>query len=61
MLSCKDISKLLSDRLDRRLGLMQRLQLRMHLLMCSGCARVERHLGFLREAFSGLVKPSDRD
>lgn len=61
MLSCKDVSKLLSDRLDRRLGLMERVRLRMHLLMCSGCSRVERHLGFLREAFSGLVKPSDRE
>lgn len=60
MLSCKDISKLLSDRLDRELGFMERVRLRMHLAMCTGCSRVERQLGFLREALSGLVKPPQR-
>jgi hypothetical protein len=61
MLSCKDVSKLLSDRLDRQLGLMERVRLRIHLVMCTGCSRVERQLGFLREAFSGFVKPTDRE
>jgi hypothetical protein len=59
MLSCKDISNLLSDRLDRKLSLMERVRLRMHLAMCTGCSRVERQLDFLREALSGLVKPPD--
>ena len=61
MLSCKDVSKLLSDRLDRQLGLMERVRLRMHLVMCTGCSRVERQPGFLREAFPGFVKPTDRE
>jgi predicted anti-sigma-YlaC factor YlaD len=61
MLSCKDVSKLLSERLDRQLGLMERVRLRMHLVMCTGCSRVERQLAFLREAFSGFVKPTDRE
>lgn len=60
MLSCRDVSNLLSDRLDRKLGFMERVRLRMHLALCAGCSRVERQLGFLREAFSGLVKPPDR-
>ena len=61
MLSCKDISNLLSDRLDRKLSLTERVRLRIHLVMCTGCSRVERQLDFLREAFSGLVKPPDRE
>ncbi|TAK83523.1 MAG: zf-HC2 domain-containing protein [Betaproteobacteria bacterium] len=61
MLSCKDVSTLLSDRLDRKLSLRERISLRIHLAMCTGCSRVERQLEFLREALSGLVKPPDRD
>lgn len=60
MLSCKDVSSLLSDQLDRKLSFMERARLRIHLAMCTGCARVERQLGFLREALSGLVKPPAR-
>lgn len=59
MLSCKDLSNLLSDRLDRKLSFMEGVRLRMHLAMCTACSRVARQLGFLREAFSGLAKPPD--
>jgi predicted anti-sigma-YlaC factor YlaD len=61
MLSCKDVSKLLSDRLDRKLGFTERVRLRLHLAMCSACSRVEGQLGFLREALSRLARPTDRD
>lgn len=61
MLSCKEVSHLLSDRMDRKLGFMERVRLRMHLAMCAACSRVERQLDFLHQAMSGWVKPSDRD
>lgn len=61
MLNCKEVSNLLSDQLDRRLGFMERVNLHIHLAMCAACSRVGRQLGFLREAMSGWVKPSDRD
>ena len=61
MLNCKEVSLLLSEQLDRRLGFMERVRLRVHLAMCAACSRVERQLGFLREVMSGWVKPSDRD
>jgi hypothetical protein len=60
MLSCKDVSKLLSDGLDRKLRFSERVRLRLHLAMCSACATVERQLGFLREALSSFVKQADR-
>lgn len=59
MLSCRDVSHLLSDGLDRKLGLGERARLRLHLTMCSACSSVERQLGFLRKALSGLVEPTD--
>jgi hypothetical protein len=40
---------------------LERARLRIHVAMCSACSRVERQLGFLREALSGVVKPPDRD
>jgi predicted anti-sigma-YlaC factor YlaD len=60
MLSCKDVSKLLSDRLDRRLRFSERVRLRLHLAMCSACSMVARQLVFLREALSSFVKQTDR-
>lgn len=59
MLSCKDLSNLLSDRLDRDLSFMESMRLRIHLAMCTACSRVERQLGFLREALSGYVEPPE--
>lgn len=62
MLSCRQVSDLLSDRLDRDLRPMERLALRIHLSMCKGCARVEGQLEFLRKAVSGLPQSgSDHD
>lgn len=60
MLSCKDVSHLLSDRLDRELGFMKRVRLGVHLAMCAACSRVKGQLDFLHEALSGLVKPPYR-
>lgn len=54
MLSCKQVSDLLSDRLDRRLRPMERLRLRLHLAMCQACARVAGQLELLRKAMSKL-------
>lgn len=60
MLNCKQVSDLLSGRLDRRLRPMERLRLHLHLAMCKACARVEGQLGLLRKAMSELPK-SRRD
>ena len=59
MLNCKEVSSLLSDRLDRKLTFMERVNLRLHLAMCAACSRVERQLEFVRAAMSGWVKPPD--
>ena len=47
MPSCKEVSWLLSDERDRRLGFMERLGLRLHLAMCAACARVPGQLRLL--------------
>jgi hypothetical protein len=50
MLSCKQISHLLSESQDTTLPVHKRWQLKLHLLMCSGCKNANDHLYFLRVA-----------
>ena len=48
MITCKQTSELMSQGQDRELGLVERLRLRLHLLICERCRRVEQQLGLLR-------------
>ena len=55
MLTCKEATRLVSQGLDRRLGLVERVALRLHLLICNGCANFSRQLAFMRRALSNLA------
>jgi hypothetical protein len=48
MLSCKEAAAMVSESLDRKLPLGQRIALRMHLLFCRFCRRFSRQVLFLR-------------
>lgn len=50
MLKCKEITHLVSEAQDRKLRLSERLELELHLAMCSGCKNFRRQMAFLREA-----------
>ncbi|HEX5478078.1 MAG TPA: zf-HC2 domain-containing protein, partial [Burkholderiales bacterium] len=50
MLNCKETTRLLSQGLDRRLGLGERIALRIHLAICDGCSAFARQMKFLRKA-----------
>ena len=54
-LSCKETTRLVSEGLDRRLGLAERLAVRLHLLVCDGCANFSRQVAFLRKAVRRLA------
>jgi len=56
MLSCKEISLLLSKACDQDLAWRERLAVRLHLLYCRGCARLGQHLQFLRTAGRRLAQ-----
>ena len=55
MLTCKEAARLVSQGLDRRLGLAERLALRLHLLVCDGCTNFRKQVAFLRGALSRLA------
>ena len=50
MLSCREASRLLSEARERRLGLGERLALRLHLLVCAGCNNFRKQLDFISAA-----------
>lgn len=62
MISCRRAADMVSQGLDRRLGLGERLRLRLHLAMCRSCARYQAQLRFLRRAMTGLTRrPAARE
>ncbi|RUQ29798.1 MAG: zf-HC2 domain-containing protein [Candidatus Competibacteraceae bacterium] len=50
MLTCHQVTQLLSEAQDRPLRLKEKLPLKFHLLICSGCNNFRQQLDFLRRA-----------
>jgi hypothetical protein len=48
MLTCKEVSRLVSETLDRRLPFGQRVAMRLHLLMCHACKAYKKRLILLQ-------------
>jgi hypothetical protein len=51
LLTCKEVSVLLSEGQDRPLGAIERARLEAHLRLCQGCENFQKQLHFLRQAF----------
>jgi hypothetical protein len=47
--TCQDMTRLLSDAMDRTLPFHMRLRMRIHLFMCALCERYKRQLTLLRD------------
>jgi len=66
--ACEEISRLASDKLERRLSFIERLRLRLHLLMCSACRHYDVHITKLhrilkkrqKNTWSDVQLPSDK-
>ena len=60
MLSCKQVSRLVSQGLDRELGFADRVRVRVHLAICQGCTNFSKQIAFLREAMAKLAEQSPK-
>ena len=49
MMSCEESTKLISESIDRKLPLMKRLGLKIHIMMCRFCGRYAVQLNFIEE------------
>jgi len=49
---CQVMVPVMSESLERRLGLVERTKLRLHLLVCAWCARYLKQIKLLRQAVS---------
>jgi hypothetical protein len=47
---CHDITRLISESMDRPVSLRTRIAIRIHYVVCAWCERYRDQLGFLREA-----------
>jgi hypothetical protein len=47
---CTDVTGLVSESMDRMLPVLTRIKLRLHLMICEGCAQYRRQLLALRQA-----------
>ncbi len=47
MLSCKDVSVVLSESLDRKLALRERFNLKLHLMICKACQHMANQMQVL--------------
>lgn len=59
-LKCRDAARLLSERTDRPLARSEALRLRLHLMACRTCRRVEDQFDVLRQALRRMTA-DDRD
>lgn len=56
MLTCKNATRLISESEDRPLSINEKMQLRLHLMLCSGCARYEKQIQMIGRACKSLIK-----
>lgn len=61
MATCKEISELVSQSLDRRLGLLERWRLLTHLRVCEACRNFRSQMEFLRKAIREHPLLRDRE
>ena len=50
MLNCKQATRLMSEEQERPLSWRERVALKFHNLICSGCTNYRKHMRFMREA-----------
>jgi predicted anti-sigma-YlaC factor YlaD len=58
-ITCKEVSRLVSEGLDKELPADEQLRLRAHLAICRGCRSLADRMAFLRRAVKKIVDRED--
>ena len=61
MLSCREITALLSKESLTKLSLKEKIELRLHLMMCKLCARYAKQIKFISRVFKMLPEQSEQE
>lgn len=48
--TCREVHRLVSEGMDRDLALLERVRLRLHLMVCGACTRFDGQMRLLRRA-----------
>lgn len=61
MMNCQQATKLISESQERALSLPEKMSLKMHVMMCSGCKNFSLQVPFLSQAMKAYAKGYDED
>lgn len=50
MLNCREVTRLVSESQERKLSVVEKMSLNLHLMMCDGCKNFSLQVPFLRKA-----------
>lgn len=56
---CRHVHRLVSEGLDRRLSLRERVTVRLHLAICEACTTFQAQMNLLRVALRNFEIPAD--
>jgi len=56
MLNCREVTRLISESQERKLSSLEKMPLKFHLMMCSGCNNFSKQVPFLSQAMRAFAK-----
>lgn len=59
MLNCREVTRLVSESQERRLSVVEKMSLNLHLMMCDGCKNFSLQVPFLRRAMKAYSERLD--
>jgi len=61
MMNCQQATRLMSEAQERPLSLREKVALKLHLLICSGCKNFSLQIPFLSQAMRAYAKGTDAE
>lgn len=53
--TCREVHRLVSEGMDRKLTMLERLRMRLHLVMCEACTLFNRQMALMRNAMQRIA------